>query len=190
VLWSVQPALAGRVATQHREMIERIQKGLASIDHLPAETRRWQDVLAELRLAAAASALGRPPMALEAPPVPERVETWLAPLEIYDSGFVPQQAFAEEDSGAGDDGPLPPLDLQPGSWVDVHADGWERWQLTWSSPHGMLFMFTHAGGTTRSMTRRKVHQMLADGTLRLVSAQAVIEGALDAVARAAWRNSV
>jgi hypothetical protein len=189
VLWSVQPALAGRVATQHREIVERIHRGLASIDHLPAETQRWQGVLAELRLAAAAAALGRPPMALEAAPVPAHAPTWLAPLEIYDSGFVPHQA-PEEEPGGGEGGPLPPLDLQPGSWVDVHAEGWERWQLTWSSPHGMLFMFTHAGGTTRSMTRRKVHQMLADGTLRLVSSQAVIEGALDAVARAAWRNSV
>lgn len=189
VLWSVQPALAGRVATQHRELVERIQSGLASIDHLPAETQRWQNVLAELRLAAAAAALGRPPIALAPPPVPSQVETWLAPLEIYDSGFVPQQEF-EATGDAAEEGPLPPLDLQPGSWVDVHGEGWERWQLTWSSPHGMLFMFTHAGGTTRSMTRRKVHQMLADGTLRLVSAQAVIDGALDAVARAAWRNSV
>jgi hypothetical protein len=39
------------------------------------------------------------------------------------------------------------------------------------------------------MTRRKLNAMLGQGTLRLVSAHPVVDGALDAVARAAWRNS-
>jgi hypothetical protein len=73
--------------------------------------------------------------------------------------------------------------------VDLQGDGWERWQLTWASPHGLLFMFTHASGATRSMTRRKLNAMLGQGSLRLVSAHPVVDGALDAVARAAWRNS-
>jgi hypothetical protein len=76
-----------------------------------------------------------------------------------------------------------------GAFVDLHGDGWERWQLTWASPHGLLFMFTHAAGATRSMTRRKLNSMIAQGTLRLVSAHPVVDGALDAIARAAWRNS-
>jgi hypothetical protein len=50
-------------------------------------------------------------------------------------------------------------------------------------------MFTHASGSTRSMTRRKLDGMLGQGSLRLVSAHPVVDGALDAVARAAWRNS-
>lgn len=188
VLWSVQPSLIGRVAGQHRQLVERIQVGLSTIDHLPAETRRWQSVLAELRRAAAAAVLGSPAPATDPSPPPPAVHTWLAPLEIYDSGFVPDPAMAP---GLADATPLPPIELQPGAWVDLYnGEEWERWQLTWASPHGLLFMFTHASGNTRSMTRRKLQQMLAEESVRLVSAQAVIDGALDAVARAAWRNSV
>jgi hypothetical protein len=40
------------------------------------------------------------------------------------------------------------------------------------------------------MTRRRLHHMVADGSLRLVSAHPVVDGALDAVARAAWRNTL
>ena len=91
--------------------------------------------------------------------------------------------------GAADPDTLPPHDLEVGAYVDLLGEGWERWQLTWASPHGLLFMFTHASGTTRSMTRRKLNTMMAQGSLRLVSAHPVVDGALDAVARAAWRNS-
>ena len=40
------------------------------------------------------------------------------------------------------------------------------------------------------MTRRGLQQMVAEGKMRLVSGRAVLDGALDAVAQAAWRNSV
>ena len=39
------------------------------------------------------------------------------------------------------------------------------------------------------MTQRKLNSMMSQGTLRLVSSHPVVDGALDAVARAAWRNS-
>jgi len=84
---------------------------------------------------------------------------------------------------------LPAQELEVGAFVDMHAGGWERWQLTWASPHGTLLMFTQASGATRSMTRRKLNGMMAQGTLRLVSSRPVVDGALDAVARAAWKNT-
>lgn len=187
VLWSVQPAFAPRVASQQKLLAQRIQAGLASIDHLPADTKRWQTLLSALRdlaLSATGTAL-RPP----AEQVPERIDTWLAPIEMHESGFVPDAAlaFAAGAPEAGDT--LPTAELAVGAYVDLLADGWERWQLTWASPHGLLFMFTHASGGARSMTRRKLDQMITEGALRLVSAHPVVEGALDAVARAAWRNS-
>ena len=40
------------------------------------------------------------------------------------------------------------------------------------------------------MTRRLLDKMLLAGSLRLVSGQAVVDGALDAVAQTALRNSV
>lgn len=188
VLWSVQPALAARVAGQQKALAQRIQEGLASIDHLPADTQRWQNLLAALRDLALSAATGSAVRASEAEDVPEKVDTWLAPLEMHESGFVPDVAIALAATGAEADA-LPVEELAVGSFVDLLGADWERWQLTWASPHGLLFMFTHASGATRSMTRRKLDQMLSRGELRLVSAHPVVEGALDAVAEAAWRNS-
>jgi hypothetical protein len=82
-------------------------------------------------------------------------------------------------------------DLPLGSWVEIWANGqWVRTQLTWASPHGTLYLFTGVFGTTQSMTRRSRDKLLASGKLRLISGQPVVEGALDAVAQAAMRNSV
>ena len=188
VLWSVQPALAARVAGHHRSLVSRIDEGLASIDHLPADTDRWQNLLSALRDLALSTATGSALRATEPEPPPDTVNTWLAPIEMHESGFLPDSAIpiggpvSEPDT-------LPSQELDIGAYVDLQTDGWERWQLTWASPHGLLFMFTHASGATRSMTQRKLNSMMAQGTLRLVSAHPVVDGALDAVARAAWRNS-
>jgi len=188
VLWSVQPALAPRLADQQALLARRIQEGLASIDHLPADTRRWQDLLAALRDLALSSAAGSSVRAGEAADVPRRIDTWLAPLEMHESGFVPDASMAPGADSETD--ALPVRELAVGSFVDLLGDRWERWQLAWASPQGLLFLFTHASGSTRSMTRRKLEEMLGRGTLRLVSAQPILEGALDAVAHAAWRNSL
>lgn len=189
VLWSVQPALAARVAGQHRTLVARIDEGLAAIDHLPADTDRWQNLLSALRDLALSAATGSALRAHEPEPPPERVATWLAPIEMHESGFLPESGIPLGLQHAENGDTLPPQELEVGAYVDLMGDGWERWQLTWASPHGLLFMFTHASGATRSMTRRKLNGMFAQGTLRLVSAHPVVDGALDAVARAAWRNS-
>jgi hypothetical protein len=190
VLASVQPALASRVAGQHRTLVARIDEGLASIDHLPADTDRWQNLLSALRDLALSTATGSALRAAEAEVPPDRADTWLAPLEMHESSFVPDSALGPDAAAAAaeSDG-LPAQELEVGAFVDMHAGGWERWQLTWASPHGTLLMFTHASGATRSMTRRKLNGMMAQGTSRLVSSRPVVDGALDAVARAAWKNS-
>ena len=188
VLWSVQASLVGRVAHQQVLMVHRIREGLASIDYLPADTKRWLDLLAALR-GVALSAVAGSAARVTAATGPQRVSTWLAPLEMHESGFVPDVSIALAAS-APEPAALPVEDLAVGSYVDLLArERWERWQLTWASPHGLLFMFTHASGTTRSMTHAKLNHMLASGAVRLVSAHPVLEGALDAVARAAWRNT-
>lgn len=80
--------------------------------------------------------------------------------------------------------------LQPGAWVEILTEGrWDRLQLTWASPHGTLFMFTDAVGRSHSMTRRLLDQLVAAQGLRLVSDQAVVDGALDAIAQAAVSNT-
>jgi hypothetical protein len=189
VLWSVQPALTSRVAGHQQTLRNRIHEGLVSIDHMPADTERWQNLLAALRDLALSAATGTAVRSTETMPPPDKVATWLAPLEMHESGFVPDAANPPGESSPEPD-TLPPQELAVGAYVDLLSDGWERWQLTWASPHGLLFMFTHASSSTRSMTRRKLNQMLSHGTLRLVSAHPVVDGALDAVAHAAWRNSL
>ena len=86
---------------------------------------------------------------------------------------------------------LPKDDLPLGSWVELLADGqWVRTQLTWASPHATLFLFTSALGTSQSMTRRSRDRLVAAGNLRVISGTPVVDGALNAVAQLALRNSV
>jgi hypothetical protein len=187
LLRSVQPSLALRVFPHRQALAERLRHGLVSIDYQLSDTQRWLAAFDVLQEHAATSR----PVPLSLPESPRAADdTWLAALEAHDSGFVSLR------SGFGSAEPtewppeLPDVDLQPGAWVDLlGAAGWERWQLSWSSPHGRLYMFTDAAGTTRSMTRRNLQDHLAGGSLRTISAHAVVDGALDAVARVAWRNS-
>ena len=81
--------------------------------------------------------------------------------------------------------------LQVGAWVEMRIkDVWVRAQLSWASPHGTLFLFTSAYGSTQSMTRRSRDRLLANGTMRVVSDQPVVDGALDAVVQSAMLNSL
>jgi hypothetical protein len=82
-------------------------------------------------------------------------------------------------------------DLPLGTWIELMTnDQWVRSQLTWASPHGTLFLFTNSFGSTQSMTRRSRDRLISAGQLRLVSSQPMVDGALDAVAHTAMRNSV
>lgn len=97
-------------------------------------------------------------------------------------------------AGAQATGEARSADLQGmtiGTWADLLVSGkWERTQLSWIGPHGTLFLFTSAYGRTQSMTKRLLDKLVAQGSMRVISQQTVVEGALDAVAEAALRNSV
>ena len=80
--------------------------------------------------------------------------------------------------------------LPVGTWVDVLQDGQAmRWQITWASPHGTLFLFTGANGRSLSMTKRGLERLLEQDRLRVVAHHGVVDEALDEVARQAWINS-
>lgn len=143
-------------------------------------------------------------------------DPWVAPKEASASNFIeihesaadaaatvqPADAAATATATASDAvhaavpvaapaGPTSFADLPLGSWVEMQVnDRWVRTQLTWASPHGTLFLFTSAYGTSQSMSRRLRDKMVAAGTLRLIAGQPVVEGALNAVAQMAMRNSV
>lgn len=129
---------------------------------------------------------------------PESVP-WLGPQETVATGFM-------DDLPAGAPAPMPdssPASLYPvdsgtvlerlriGVWVDLLRQGERsRLQLTWQSPHQTMFMFTGMGGETHSMTRRLLERLWNESRLVIVADQQVLDGALDAVAQIALRNSV
>lgn len=82
-------------------------------------------------------------------------------------------------------------DLRVGTWVELMIKGaWVRAQLTWSSPHATLFMFTSIGGAAHSMSRRTLDKLRASGHLQIVANRPVVDEALDHVAQAALKNSL
>ncbi|MDB5753078.1 MAG: hypothetical protein JWP65_3499 [Ramlibacter sp.] len=82
-------------------------------------------------------------------------------------------------------------ELRIGTWVEILIKGaWVRAELTWSSPHATLFMFTSVGGAAHSMSRRTLDKLRACGHLRIVANRPVVDEALDQVAQAALKNSL
>jgi hypothetical protein len=210
LIWSTQPRLAAqspnRLAKLVPPMLQTLRHGLASIGYPADATQRLTDYLSQqhqLALRPAAPAISAPaPMSraeLEArwDKAQDRPEVWLERSEARDSGLmdlVPDTAPDWNDTEPLASEPttdLPAAGLQPGAWVDVFLRGiWSRWQLTWASPHSLMFMFADGAGKHQSMTRTMLDKMVALGALRILSQQTVLEGALDAVAEKALRNSM
>jgi hypothetical protein len=137
----------------------------------------------------------------------EAGDPWIAPEEAHASNFMECNDLpATKDTEEVDEALVPGMGdgvaatvtepdtldaLALGSWIELQVEGqWVRTQLTWASPHGTLFLFTNGYGATQSMTRRSRDKLVSSGQLRLVSGKAVVEGALNAVAQTAMRNSV
>ena len=222
LLWTLQPAKSAnnvpRLMRIVPGLVQKLRRGLASIDYPDALVQRFLDRLAEAhRDVLRASAAGVPPAAeppakltreeleaqfAEADEDAAAADAWLAPSEAQESGFITQPGLAPPAFEATQAGSrpallqdaetlLPDTSLAPGAWLELATDGgWSRWQLTWASPHGTLLMLTDLEGRTHSITRRLAQRMLAGGQLRLISARSVLDGALDAVADAALRNSL
>lgn len=206
-----------RLAKLAGALLDKLRHGLATIDYPAPATQRFIGHVAasHQQVLKAAGQPGRPaPLSttmtreeLEAMLGPDEDTgpgPWLGPTEAQHSGFmqthqsiVPKPLFQETQPAVSDTRPglLAPVvtdaGLPPGAWVEMLIDGgWARYQVTWASPHGTLFMFANAAGKTHSMTRRLLDKMLQAGTLRMISGQAVVDGALDAVAQTALRNSL
>lgn len=206
-----------RLARLAPVLLEKLRHGLATIDYPAPATQRFIDHVAASHQQAL-SAAGQPgrPAPLSTSMTREELEAmlgpdedtgpgpWLGATEAQQSGFmqthqsiVPKPLFQETQPAMSDTRPglLTPAvtdaGLPPGAWMEMLIDGgWARYQVTWASPHGTLFMFANAAGKTHSMTRRLLDKMLQAGTMRMISGQAVVDGALDAVAQAALRNSL
>ena len=85
-------------------------------------------------------------------------------------------AVEVSESAPPDSAPAEPVeenlyaDFVVGVWVELITNRRAvRTQLTWASPHGTLFLFTAADGSTQSMTRRMRNKLASDGALRVVA---------------------
>lgn len=218
LLWSVHPELTKNNLSKLTRLVPMLlgtlRAGLETIEFPATKTSAFFEALMGLHQRAfRANAKGTAEVATPEAPVLtheqagvgrhalEEGDPWMAPEEAQASNFmdcldVPAESATTVQVPAGATDPTPigeeVLDnLALGSWIELLADGkWVRTQLTWASPHGTLFLFTNGFGATQSMTRRSRDKMLAAGQLRLVSGKAVVEGALNAVAQTAMRNSV
>lgn len=218
MLWSAHPALARTNVTKLTRLvpllISTLREGLESIHYPGTKTGAFLEALMGLHqqvFRAAAPSEPQPTPAVAPAPKMRHLEEgdlWLAPEEARDSNFIelPEVAapVAEVAAPAQQETLLPEAAQIPatstlvgvgglplGSWVELLSNGdWVRTQLTWASPHGSLFLFTSVYGATQSMTRRTLDKLVAGDQLRMISVLPVVDGALDAVAQQAMRNSV
>ena len=209
LIWSAQPELTrahtGRLARLLPKLLAKLREGLASIDYPAARTEAVFELLMQLhqqafkhgpRAAAKAIALVADAPALAQPAPLDEDDPWVAPSEARESGHMdisqsPESVNAEvvPEPTAIDPAALPPLAV--GTWANLLVAGqWERTQLSWIGSQGNLFLFTSASGRTQSMTLRLLDRLFQQGALQVLTEQSVVEGALDAVAQAAMRNSV
>jgi hypothetical protein len=207
LIWTTQPRLAaqnpGRLAQLVPPMRRTLLRGLQSIDYPADATQRLMDYLADQHQSGLRpSSDGLAPSSADEYVHPE---VWLERKEARATGFMECVADADlggqvETTGSTGSEPLSPsaegpgglaaAGMQSGMSFDVFMAGaWSRWQLSWVSPHALLFMLTDGSGRYRSMTRSMLDKMMALGALRTVSQQSVVDGALDAVAQKALRNS-
>ncbi len=220
LIWSAQPELTGekigKLTRLVPKLLSKLREGLALIDYPTLKTSVFFELLMNLHQQAFKSSprvKDAPQSNLDLPALPEIAEHWVAPAEAKVSGFMDApMALAQARSL-----PAQPTERVPrvvelaalsttrdvsaqvspdfvlplGAWVEMWVNEvWMRTQLSWASPHGTLFLFTSATGSTQSMTRRLRDQLIAAGTMRVISSQAVVDGALDAVVQTAMNNSV
>ncbi len=168
LLWSAQPALTraepDRLTKAIPGILTTVRTGLKTIQYPPTRTSSFMQRLVGLHQ----EAFDKPAPVADAPePEPE-------PPVVEPGSEVPAVEVSE--SAPPDSAPAEPVeenlyaDFVVGVWVELITNRRAvRTQLTWASPHGTLFLFTAADGSTQSMTRRMRNKLASDGALRVVA---------------------
>jgi len=201
LIWSTQPRLTrlnvGQLARLLPKLLSKLREGLATIGYPEAKTEAFIGLLMQLHQQAFQSAPAaqapRPEGAAHTarPALPAQEEPWVAPSEAQESGYMDSSQAAESEGPPSTAGASAPPRLAVGTWVNLLVgQQWERTQLSWVGPHGTMFLFTSASGRKQSMTLRLLERLIQQGAMHVLTQQTVVDGALDAVARAAMRNSV
>ena len=184
LFWSVQSDLVGldkpRLVDAIPGLLSLLREGLESIGQAPEVTNAFIENLVQLHQ-----------QVLEAP-VPDPQDLLEPEDEISpDTGEVALEGTAttpvDVDLAADAPAAQPSIDddFVIGAWLDLVTGGKVmRTQLTWASPHKTLFLFTAADGSTQSMTRRMRDKLAAEGSLRLLPQQHVVDRAIKAMASA------
>ncbi len=208
LLWSTHPELTRKNISKLTRLVplllSTLREGLDTIHYPVIKTAAFLEALMGLHQQAFRAGdptavaktpdkdVAQTPLAKKMPVLND--DLWVAPEEARASNYMDIQEVQ-----AAEKQPVIPLpsdelsqeDLPLGSWVELMVDGkWVRTQLTWASPHGTLYLFTSAIGTSQSMTRRSRDRLVAAGSLRVISGAPVVDGALNAVAQIALRNSI
>lgn len=212
LLWSAQPDLTRQKIDKLTKLVPRLlsglREGLRLIDYPSVKTSAFFDVLMKLHQQAFRPAPAKPePVSGSglSPSLLGSQDLWVAPSEAKASGFM---AMPEDtplpvaNVAAAQPAPVaaslehPPSgsgfgSLAVGSWVELQHQGhWIRTQLSWISPQRTMYLFTGVQGKTQSMTQRMLDRLLAAGSLRVLSDQSMVDGALDAVVQTAMFNSM
>ena len=189
LLWSVQPELAKHDPDRQDEaavlLPARLRAALEGAQRPAEEVDRLLERLAELHQAAM---LARAPdielpddsadvLLAQASDIDEESDSVLYDPEAADEPPVqPQTEPAPAPAPPESDG------FVIGAWFDLLTSGRRlRTQLTWCSPHNTLFLFTAPDSSTQSMTRRMRDKLLAEGALKVVSAQSMVGKAIDSL---------
>ncbi|MGE0097708.1 MAG: DUF1631 family protein [Hydrogenophaga sp.] len=214
LLWSSQLALASlnrpRLVKVIPTVLRTLREGLDSIEYPREQTEAFFQALMGLHEAAYKTQRNEPPVVDEPVSIQPEMddEPWMQRTEARDSCLMDdvfldspltstQPAFLETRPMQRDWADLKAemagqhaANLPVGTWVDISQDGHAvRWQITWASPHGTLFLFTGANGRSLSMTKRGLERLQEQNRLRVVADHGVVDEALDEVARQAWLNS-
>lgn len=172
LLWTAQPDLTRQETDRLNEaipgLLAKLRKGLKTINYPALQTSAFLQRLVALHQAAFEKPVPSPKAEPEAA-MPELVADASAEMP---AASPPSSASAPLDSAQAPlDAPDPYADFVIGAWVELVTNGRVvRTQLTWSSPHGTLFLFTAPDASTQSMTRRMRDKLAAEGSLRVVPA--------------------
>lgn len=174
LLWSAQPELTRqepeRLTDAIPGLLVKLRKGLKTIQYPAVQTSGLLQRLVSLHQAAFEKPVAAPVLTAPLESASEvEVLTPDADAQAQPLSF----ALAPENSAQmAVEGTDSYADFVVGVWVDLVSSGRVvHTQLTWSSPHGTLFLFTAPDASTQSMTRRMRNKLASEGLLRVVPAR-------------------
>lgn len=182
LLWSAQPELTrtepDRLSEAIPGLLVKLREGLQTIDHPAAKTSAFLERLVGLHQDAFERAnfakITLDPEESRAPDSRDPMDSVAAVAGYDDSAQASVDSAAPAVAAAAPAPAEPYAEFVVGAWVELITNGRAvRTQLTWTSPHGTLFLFTAPDNSTQSMTRRMRDKLADEGSLRVVPAPKV-----------------